>query len=141
MTYRCLGQALLNVYKISNVCCKDVRKSIWSSIGKNATSWFKKDLEVDKVEVAVIEQLPPPTNVNGVRSFFVNVRFYRRFIKNFYKLVKPFCSLLENDSVYNFSNECLQAFTYAPIIQASNWTQPFELMCDASDFVVGVVLT
>nr|GEW52838.1 reverse transcriptase domain-containing protein [Tanacetum cinerariifolium] len=30
--------------------------------------------------------------------------------------------------------------TEAPIFIAPNWDQPFELMCDASDFAVGVVL-
>nr|GFC84544.1 reverse transcriptase domain-containing protein [Tanacetum cinerariifolium] len=28
----------------------------------------------------------------------------------------------------------------APILIAPNWDQPFELMCDASDFAVGAVL-
>nr|GEX51199.1 reverse transcriptase domain-containing protein [Tanacetum cinerariifolium] len=30
--------------------------------------------------------------------------------------------------------------TEAPILIASNWDQPFELMCDASDFAIGAVL-
>nr|GFA85368.1 reverse transcriptase domain-containing protein [Tanacetum cinerariifolium] len=55
--------------------------------------------------------------------------------------------LLEKNSPFIFSNECIQAFrtlkdklTEAPILIAPNWDQSFELMCDASDFVVGVVL-
>ena len=28
----------------------------------------------------------------------------------------------------------------APILQSPNWDLPFEIMCDASDFAVGVVL-
>nr|GFB34700.1 reverse transcriptase domain-containing protein [Tanacetum cinerariifolium] len=46
-----------------------------------------------------------------------------------------------------FSDDCVQAFqilkkklTEAPILIAPNWDQPFELMCDASDFAVGAVL-
>ncbi|PKI53577.1 hypothetical protein CRG98_026027 [Punica granatum] len=42
---------------------------------------------------------------------------------------------------------CLQAFnllkeklTSAPVIVAPDWELPFELMCDASDYVVGAVL-
>nr|GEY63472.1 reverse transcriptase domain-containing protein [Tanacetum cinerariifolium] len=46
-----------------------------------------------------------------------------------------------------FSNDCIQAFrtlkeklTEAPILIAPNWDQPFELMCDARDYVVSAVL-
>nr|GFA34241.1 reverse transcriptase domain-containing protein [Tanacetum cinerariifolium] len=55
--------------------------------------------------------------------------------------------LLEKNSPFIFSNECIQAFrtlkdklTEAPILIAPNWDQPFELMCDASDYAVGAVL-
>nr|GEZ54582.1 reverse transcriptase domain-containing protein [Tanacetum cinerariifolium] len=55
--------------------------------------------------------------------------------------------LLEKNSPLIFSNECIQAFrtlkeklTEAPILIAPNWDQPFELMCDASDYTVGSVL-
>nr|GFA26741.1 DNA-directed DNA polymerase [Tanacetum cinerariifolium] len=47
----------------------------------------------------------------------------------------------------HFSNECIQAFrtlkeilTQAPNLIAPNWDQPFELMCDVSDYAVGAVL-
>ena len=40
-----------------------------------------KGIEVDKAKVEVIENLPPPTLVNGVRSFLQHLGFYRRFIK------------------------------------------------------------
>ena len=32
------------------------------------------------------------------------------------------------------------ALIEAPILQSPNWDLPFEIMCDASDYVVGVVL-
>nr|GFB29585.1 reverse transcriptase domain-containing protein [Tanacetum cinerariifolium] len=55
--------------------------------------------------------------------------------------------LLEKNSPFIFSNDCIQAFrtlkeklTEAPILLAPNWDQPFELMCDASDFAVGAAL-
>ena len=30
--------------------------------------------------------------------------------------------------------------TFAPVIQPPNWSLPFEIMCDTSDYVVGAVL-
>nr|GFC53378.1 reverse transcriptase domain-containing protein [Tanacetum cinerariifolium] len=33
-----------------------------------------------------------------------------------------------------------EKLTEAPILIAPNWDQPFELMCDASDYAVGAVL-
>nr|GFB01177.1 reverse transcriptase domain-containing protein [Tanacetum cinerariifolium] len=55
--------------------------------------------------------------------------------------------LLEKNTSFVFSEDCIQAFqtlkkklTEDPILIAPNWDLPFELMCDASDFAVGAVL-
>nr|GFB03535.1 reverse transcriptase domain-containing protein [Tanacetum cinerariifolium] len=104
-------------------------------------------IEVDKAKIEVISKLPHPTTVKGIRSFLGHAGFYHRFIKDFSKISRPMTLLLEKNSPFIISNECIQAFrnlkeklTEAPILIASNWDQPFELMCDASDYAVGVVL-
>ena len=56
-----------------------------------------KGIEVDLTKIAIIEKLSPPENVKGIRSFLGHVGFYRRFIKDFSKIVKPLCNLLKND--------------------------------------------
>nr|GFB11506.1 hypothetical protein [Tanacetum cinerariifolium] len=91
--------------------------------------------------------LPPPTNVKAVRIFLGHAGFYRRFIKDFSKIFRPMTKLLEKDAVFDFSKECIEAFellkeklTNAPIMVSPDWSQPFELMCDASNFAVGAVL-
>nr|GFA72429.1 reverse transcriptase domain-containing protein [Tanacetum cinerariifolium] len=68
---------------------------------------------------------------------------YQGFLEN----IKTMTHLLEKNSPFIFSNECIHAFktlkdklTEAPILIAPNWDQPFELMCDASDYAVGAVL-
>nr|GFA11571.1 reverse transcriptase domain-containing protein [Tanacetum cinerariifolium] len=101
----------------------------------------KKGIEVDKAKIEVISKLPHPTTIKGIRSFFRHAGFYRRFIKDFSKISRPMTHLLEKNSPFIFSNECIQAFrtlkdklTEAPILIAPNWDQPFELMCDASDY-------
>ncbi|KAL5583455.1 hypothetical protein UlMin_015897 [Ulmus minor] len=106
-----------------------------------------KGIEVDRAKVEVIEKLPPPTTVKGMRSFLGHAGFYRRFIKDFSKITKPLCSLLIKNVQFDFSNDCLQAFNLlkeklisAPIICAPDWSLPFEVMCDASDYAIGAVL-
>nr|GEW79187.1 reverse transcriptase domain-containing protein [Tanacetum cinerariifolium] len=107
----------------------------------------KKGIEVDKEKIEVISKLPHPTTVKGIRSFLGHAGFYRRFIKDFSKISRPMTHLLEKNSPFIFSNECIQAFrtlkekfTESSILIAPNWDQPFELMCNASDYAVGVVL-
>ena len=58
-----------------------------------------KGIQVDQAKIEVIEKLPPPINVKGVRIFLGHAGFYRRFIKDFSKIAKPLCNLLvkEND--------------------------------------------
>ncbi|XP_075091611.1 uncharacterized protein LOC142171805 [Nicotiana tabacum] len=55
--------------------------------------------------------------------------------------------LLEKDVTFNFDEACPKAFdelkkklVVAPIIVAPDYSLPFELMCDASDHDIGVVL-
>ena len=73
--------------------------------------------------------------------------FYRRFIKDFSKIARPLTNLLPKDVPFDFNDECFkswgklkQELISAPIISAPNWAQPFEIMCDASDFAIGAVL-
>ncbi|GJS89352.1 reverse transcriptase domain-containing protein [Tanacetum coccineum] len=108
---------------------------------------LKKGIEVDKAKIDVIAKLPHPTTVKGIRSFLEHAGFYRRFIKDFSKISRPMTHLLEKNTPFIFSEECIQAFqtlkkklTEAPILIAPNWDQPFELMCDASDYAIGAVL-
>nr|GEZ66349.1 reverse transcriptase domain-containing protein [Tanacetum cinerariifolium] len=62
-------------------------------------------------------------------------------------IARPMTHLLEKDTPFFFSKECVEAFqtlkikfTEDPILIALDWDLPFELMCDASDFAIGVVL-
>ncbi|GJU90849.1 putative nucleotidyltransferase, ribonuclease H [Tanacetum coccineum] len=104
-------------------------------------------IEVDKAKIEVISKLPYPTNVKAIRSFLGHAGFYRRFIKDFSQIARPMTQLLVKDAPFNFSEECIQAFdtlkrelTQAPIMIKPDWSLPFEIMCDASDYAVGAVL-
>ncbi|KAK8538753.1 hypothetical protein V6N12_034461 [Hibiscus sabdariffa] len=107
----------------------------------------RKGIEVDKANVEVIENLPPPTNVKGIRSFLGHASFYRRFIKDFSKISKPLCNFLQQNQPFVFDKECQSVFEElkmrlisALVVVPPDWTSPFELMCDASDHAVGEAL-
>nr|GEW69584.1 retrovirus-related Pol polyprotein from transposon 297 family [Tanacetum cinerariifolium] len=89
--------------------------------------------------------------LNWEKSHFMvkegHAGFYRRFIKDFLKIARPMTRLLEKDTPFIFSKECVEAFqtlkrklTAAPFLITPDWDIPFELMCDASDFAIGTVL-
>jgi hypothetical protein len=99
----------------------------------------KKGIEVDKAKLETVEQLPPPTDVKSLRSFLGHTGFYRRFIKDFSKITRPWIQLVRTDVAFDFDEKCLAAFrtlkralVSSPIIQPPDWSQPFEIMCDAS---------
>ena len=107
----------------------------------------KRGIEVDWAKIEIIKKMPPPTSVKGVRSFLGHVGFYRRFIQDFSKVSKPLSNLLMQGVLFEFNEPCMNAFmllkkklTSAPIVVALEWNLPLELMCDASDYIVEVVL-
>ena len=67
-------------------------------------------LEVDQAKVSVIETLMPSTTVKGIRSFLEHTGFYRRFIKDFSKISRLLCRLLENVAKFEFDEQCKCAF-------------------------------
>nr|GEV40646.1 DNA-directed DNA polymerase [Tanacetum cinerariifolium] len=105
---------------------------------------LKSGIEVDRAKADVIAKLPHPTTVKGVRSFLAYAGFYGRFIQDFSKIARPMTHLLEKETPFVFSKDCIDSFetlnkklTEAPILVVPDWNLPFELMCDASDFAIG----
>ena len=88
-----------------------------------------------------------PTIGKGIRSFLEHAGFYKRFIKDFSKLFRPLCKLLDKDTKFEFDNSCLSAFkeiksrlVIAPIMATPDWNKEFEIMSDVSDYAMGEVL-
>nr|GEV04687.1 reverse transcriptase domain-containing protein [Tanacetum cinerariifolium] len=143
--YRYMPFGLCNAPGTFQMCMMaifhDMIEKRWKS------SWTTSRIEVDKAKVDVIAKLPHPTIVKGIRSFLGHVGFYQRFIKDFLKIARPMTRVLEKDTLFFFSKECVEAFqilkiklTKAPILIAPDWDLPFELMCDASDYAISAVL-
>lgn len=104
----------------------------------------ERGIEVDKAKIYLIKNLQPPKTVREVRSFLGRVSFYQRFIKDFSKITIPLTGLLMKEANFIFDKKFLESFNIlkqalisAPIMQPPDLGQPFEIMCDASDYVVG----
>ncbi|KAI5338659.1 hypothetical protein L3X38_017930 [Prunus dulcis] len=121
--------------------------SVFGSSFDNCLNHLSLGIEVDKEKIDIISNMAAPTSVKGARSFLGHAGFHRRFIKDFSKITYPLCNLLAKDVVFHFDKDCMNAFntlkhelTSAPIIMAPDWSLPFELMCDASDYAIDAVL-
>ena len=85
--------------------------------------------------------------MKDIRSFLGHTGFYQRFIKNFSKSARPLTNLLAKNVSFTVDAECMHSWEKlrkklisAPIISAPDWSKPIEIMCDASDFVIGHIL-
>jgi hypothetical protein len=104
-------------------------------------------IAVDPSKVKDILEWKPPTTVHQVRSFLGLDGYYRRFIPDFSKLAKPITSLLKNDTKFNLSSRCNEAFvqqkvllTTSPVLAQPDIEKPFDVYCDASGSGLGCVL-
>src|SRR4051812_9090740 len=107
----------------------------------------ERGIEVDKAKIEAIDRMPYPRDIKDIRSFLGHAGFYRRFIKYFSKTSRPLTDLFQKDIPFVFDEDFKEAFELlkkalitAPIVQPPDWSLPFEIMCDASDFPVGAVL-
>ena len=107
----------------------------------------RKGIEVDEAKIEVIDKLPPPSSFKGIRSFLGHVGFYRRFIRDFSKISKPLCQLLEHDKPFHFDKHDLKAFmelkkalVTTSVVIVPYCSLPFELICDANNHSVGAML-
>nr|GEW22989.1 reverse transcriptase domain-containing protein [Tanacetum cinerariifolium] len=94
----------------------------------------KEGIKVNKAKVDVITKLPHPTTIKGIQSFLDHTGFYHHFINDFSIIARSMTRLLEKDTPFHFSKECVDAYqklkrklTEAPILIAPDWDMSFEL--------------
>nr|GEU29568.1 reverse transcriptase domain-containing protein [Tanacetum cinerariifolium] len=101
---------------------------------------YSSGIEVDHAKVDVITKLPPPTTVKWIRSFLGHAGFYERFIQDFSQIARPMTHLLEKETPFVFSQECMESFeilknklTKTLILVAPDCDLPFEIIKTLSD--------
>nr|GEW22873.1 reverse transcriptase domain-containing protein [Tanacetum cinerariifolium] len=116
---------------------------IVSTTSSTLTPFENSDFLLEEVD-AFLALEDDPTLLEVDQSYFLgHVGFYQRLIQDFSKIARSMTHLLEKDTPFLLSKECVEAFqtlkrklTEAPILIAPDWDMPFELMCDASDFAI-----
>jgi hypothetical protein len=106
-----------------------------------------KGIAVNPSKVKDILEWNSPTTVHQVRSFLGLAGYYRRFILDFSKIVKPIMCLLKNDAKFDWSSKCNEAFEQlkvllatAPLLAQPDIKKPFDVYCDTSGSGLGCVL-
>ena len=104
-------------------------------------------------KVEALTQMPMPRDVKQLRSLMGGLSYYRRFLKNMAKRVRPVTSLLKKGVPFAFTSEMetivrelLAELAKPPILVFPDWdavedgTRPFLLCCDASNDGLGATL-
>ncbi len=89
-----------------------------------------------------------PRSVPALRSFLGLTSYYRKFIKNFVKIVTPLTNLLKKSSeTYEWEEACNEAFetlkgilVKTPMLKLPDFDKDFEIHSNVSDFAIGGVL-
>ena len=104
----------------------------------------KKGIEVDRAKIEVIAKLPMPKCVKDIRSFLGHAGFYEDLSRTLARLLdfRPLTNLLGKNVSFTFDDECMNSWEKLKkeLISAPDWSKPFEIMCDASNFAIGAVL-
>jgi hypothetical protein len=106
-----------------------------------------KGIIVDPGKVRDILDWKLPTSITQVRIFLGLAGYYRRFILNFLKSLKPITELLKKGNKYVWSKDCEEAFktlkkllTTSLVLVQPNIAKSFDVYCDASGTGLGCVL-
>src|SRR5918912_1106670 len=105
-------------------------------------------IQVDPKKVQAVKDWKPLKNVHDVRCFLGMCNYYRRFIERYAHIVAPITKLLRKDTKWKWTESQQKAFDIlkerlvaAPVLRKPDFSIPFILTTDASDRMIGAVLS
>ena len=98
-------------------------------------------------KINVVQELPPPTTVREVKGLIGFASYYRRYVPNFSKIVKPLTARTRMNKEFNWNQECQNALDQLkeilaerPLLYHVSIARPYILYTDESDVAVGATL-
>ena len=83
-----------------------------------------------------------------MRSFLGLPSYYKKCIKNFSLIARPFTKLTQKETIFDWTSKCEEAYNKlkealcsAPVLRFPNFKEPFTLTTDASNQGLGAVLS
>jgi hypothetical protein len=105
-------------------------------------------VQMDPEKLSAITTWPAPKCVSDIRVFLGLANFYRRFVKDFSKVVSPITSLLKKHRKFHWDSaaqgafdKLRTAFTTAPVLRHFDSILPTVIEADASDYALGSVIS
>lgn len=110
----------------------------------------RNGVRMDPDKIAVIRDWPTPRTRTQLKSFLGTISYCSRFCKNYGEMVAP----LHQATIGRKKNEVImltrdqrnsftmlkQAMTVTPVLKLPDYSKPFGIRMDASDYAVGGVL-
>jgi hypothetical protein len=104
--------------------------------------------KMDPEKVKTILEWKTPRSATDVLRFNGFCNFYRRFIRDYSKIVTPLINLTKKNAPFNWNQACEDSFwllkntvASAPVLKPFDWTKEAIIETDASDFVSAGVLS
>jgi len=102
----------------------------------------------DPSKLTAIKEFPTPKKVRDIQSFIGLAGYYKKFITDFSKIVKPLTKLTKKTEKFEWTAEQQNAFKIlkeklmtAPVLKIPDFTEKFIVTTDASTYAIGAILS
>lgn len=107
----------------------------------------REGISPDNDKVRAVLEMREPSNLQQLRTFLQTCSWFRKFIPDFAKVSEPLTRLTRKSQTWIWGSEQAGAFeslkrllTTAPILIQPDYSKPFILRTDASNFALGTCL-